>query len=97
VALLARGGVVVPLLIDQSPADSGDGSALGASASLELAWRFHPQWALTAQGHFMALQADFTGQSTHADLATGPTPRTYQQAREKDRMLGGGLGIRWQP
>lgn len=97
VDLQLRGGVVLPLIISQSPADSGDGSALGGSASLEAAWQFHPQWALTAQGHFLALQADYEGGSTHADPYSGDAPRTYLRAREKDSMIGGGLGIRWQP
>jgi hypothetical protein len=97
VALYARGGVVLPLSISQSPADSGAGSALGALAALEAAWPLNGQWALTAQGHFFALQTDFEGPSTHADPYTGTPPRTYARAREDDALIGGGLGIRWQP
>jgi hypothetical protein len=97
VEAVLRGGILKPFAVAQSPAESGDPSALGGQANLEVAWWFAERWAVAANAHFMVMQTDWSGPSTHADPYTGPQPRNYEAAREEDQVVGGGLGIRFRP
>lgn len=97
VEAVLRGGILKPFAVAQSPADSGDPSALGGQVNLEVAWWFAERWAVAANAHFMVMQTDWSGASTHADPYTGPQPRNYERAREEDQVVGGGLGIRFRP
>jgi len=92
----ARAGLFFPLLVSQSPAEGGDASALGYQAAAEVAWRLHPRLAVVGHWHFLRVQTDYEGQSTHADTH-GATPVGYTVAKETDTIHGGGLGVRWSP
>lgn len=93
-----RAGIIKPLSVSQTPAESGQPSSFGGQGSLDLAWWFTDRWALAGQLHFMVLNTDWSGESTHHDPFTGPPVlRTYIGAREEDQVLGGGLGVRFRP
>ncbi len=93
----ARGGLTVPFLVSQDPADSGDASASGYTVSGEVAWTLVPGWAVVAGGHVTSVSTDFTGESSHQDPVTRDPPAGYDRARATDRVVGGGLGVRWTP
>ncbi|MEZ4431986.1 MAG: SH3 domain-containing protein [bacterium] len=98
VDVAARGGVVLPFVVDQAPADSGEPSALGFEAGAEVAWSFMPGLSVVGSGQFSRLTIDHSGPATQVDPAvTAAGGSTYTVAKTVDTVFGGGLGVRWQP
>jgi hypothetical protein len=96
--LRARGGLVFPLSVSQAPADSGDvASKSGYEAGGEVGYAFGPSFGAYVAADYTHLALDFRGRSAHADTATGPAPKTYDQASERDAFLAATLGVRWTP
>lgn len=96
VDLTARGGVLMPFSVGQTPAASGEPSAFGFSGSAEVAWSFLDAWAVVGHWHFSRITTDFSGPATHIDTTiTEPGNATYTQAQSIDTTHGGGVGVRW--
>lgn len=97
VDLAVRGGVLLPLSLEQSPASSGDSDGFGYGISGELAWAFTSAWAVVAHGHTSRITTDFAGNATHIDTTINPDAPAYNTAQSIDTLLGGGLSVRWRP
>lgn len=95
VDVTARGGVVLPLSIEQSPTDSGEPEALAFEASLTVAYAFTESWAAYVGGYYSKLTIDHSGPATQVDPDVGEPP-TYTVARTIDSTIGGTVGVRWQ-
>lgn len=91
----ARGGVVVPLSVEQAPVDSGEPDGLGFEAGVEVAYALSAAWAVVASGQFSRLTIEHEGPATQVDRVATPAGPTYTQARTVDTVVGGGLGVRW--
>lgn len=95
VDVVAQGGIDLPLSVSQDPVGSGDPTAQGFDAALTVAYAFTPAWAVYVDGHFQRIETDFEGPSEHTDTVTAAAPRAYSLAKEKDHVIGGGVGVRW--
>lgn len=93
----ARGGIVLPFEVSQTPEASGEPDAFGFGAGAEVAYAFMPSLAAVAHWHFSRLTTDFSGPATHIDDNIDPAGPTYTQAQSIDTLHGGGVGIRWTP
>lgn len=91
----ARGGVVLPLSVDQAPVDSGEPDALGFEAGVEVAYALSAAWAVVVSGQFSKVTIEHQGPATQVDRVATPAGPTYTQARTVDTVWGGGLGVRW--
>ena len=96
IELGARGGLLLPLSVSQSPAQSGDPSGSGVTATARLTWHIAQRFAVVAHWHLLRQEVEFEGESTHVDTH-GAAPEGYDAAREVDSVHGGGLGVRWTP
>lgn len=97
VDLTARGGVVLPFDVSQTPQASGVPEAFGFGAGAEVAWTFMPTLAVVGHWHYSKLTTDFSGPATHIDAGLNAQGATYTQAQSIDTLQGVGLGIRWTP
>lgn len=94
----ARAGLVKPLSVSQSPADSGEVKAAGGFEVVgDAAYAFRPGFAAFLSASFLRLTFDYRGASSHTDPKTGTSPKTYSGARERDELLTAVLGLRWRP
>ncbi|MGK0359460.1 MAG: hypothetical protein ACI9U2_001762 [Bradymonadia bacterium] len=89
-----EGGVFLPITIDQAPATSGEGDAIGVEVRGSVVYALSPHWALMVHGNYTAITADFEGVGSHRDVTND---LGYDFARQEDAVIGGGLGMRWSP
>lgn len=96
-----RGGVVIPLSVSQSPAESGGATGLlGYEAMGTAAWHLTGPWSVIAGFSYTRISTEFEGASTHADtetVADGEDPKRYDRARETDELTTFTAGVRWSP
>ncbi len=96
VEVAARGGIMLPLSISQSPTEGGDPNGSGIRVGAELTWHLARRFAVVGHWHFTRMKSEYDGVSTHIDTHTG-AEEGYSAARETDQFQGGGLGLRWTP
>jgi hypothetical protein len=96
-----RGGVVIPLSVSQSPAESGGAtSPFGYEVMGTATWHLTGPWSVIAGFSYTRIRTEFEGASTHADtetVADGEDPKRYDRARETDELTTFTAGVRWSP
>lgn len=91
----ATAGLLEPLTVSQSPADSGelDGSS-GLEWGGDVAYTITGPVAVVGAFHWARIKTTFRGDSSHVDTESAAEPKHYAIAEETDTVLGGSLGLR---